>query len=264
MQKPRWLSLLVAYVAYTGYGLGAAIVMVVFTALQIALFAFPRLRRRAFNGIFRWFLGFYTRTVLPLLGVYTIRELSGVDRLSHSEPVIYCANHPGRLDGPLLLGILRNTSPIIKQRYARIPPYSLFIKTMDFINIDPHSLQALTAAFEQCRHVAANGRNLLVFPEGTRSASRTLLPFRELAFRIAVSLDIPVVPIVLYTDTPFMTRAHGSHFPQTRFGYYVRILPPLRPHPDEPPRALADRVRKAMLEQYRALQTVTDHQENKL
>jgi 1-acyl-sn-glycerol-3-phosphate acyltransferase len=258
--RPRWLSLLAGILAYASYAIGSAGVIAIFSIVRFAPRMSVATRTRVLESVFRGFLRSFTQRWLPLLGVYTIDEISG-DTRENDGPVIYVANHTGRLDGPILLGILKNTSAIMKERYAAILPYSFFIRTMNFIKINPHSLQALDQCIVACRAAISDGRNLLIFPEGARSTSRTLLPFRDLAFHIAVTLDLPIVPVVIRTDIPFMTRVKGSHFPRQRFGYRIRFLPGEKPRPGESASAVSDRIRKRMIEQYRALNATSDQEE---
>jgi 1-acyl-sn-glycerol-3-phosphate acyltransferase len=50
---------------------------------------------------------------------------------------------------------------------------------------------------EQVTAVVTEGLSLMIFPEGTRSESHEMLPFKKGAFRIAVDNDMPVVPVTI-------------------------------------------------------------------
>jgi len=94
----------------------------------------------------------------------------------------------------------------------RFPIYSAFVKYLDFISINSESPRTLAAALSKCRELIANGKSLLVFPEGTRASSGRLLPFKELAFRLASDMDVTLFPVIVHSDYPFMTKDPGEYF----------------------------------------------------
>ncbi len=198
------------------------------------------------RNIFYGYVFFLTRRLLPLLQVYSIVEISGFENLYPKKASLYVANHRGRLDALLLLSILKNTHVLIKSSYTRFPIYSAFVKYLDFISIDSESPRTLAAALSKCRELIANGKNLLVFPEGTRASSGRLLPFKELAFRLASDLNIAVFPIIVHSDYPFMAKVPGSIFPKKKLSYTVRRLGPMLPEKNEGPEDFAFCVRDKM------------------
>jgi 1-acyl-sn-glycerol-3-phosphate acyltransferase len=159
---------------------------------------------------------------------------------------VVVANHRGRLDALLMLSMLPSTGVVIKSDYARIPLYSSFVKHLDFVSINPDSLESLGAASAKCRQVLAKGVSLLVFPEGTRAKTGRLLAFRPFPFKIAMETGAPVVPVIIHSDLPFMARCRGSIFPKYRFRYTIRFLPAQRPRVGEAAPDFAQRVRATM------------------
>ena len=113
-----------------------------------------------------------------------------------------------------MLSAVRDAAVIMKAAYGRNMLYSDFVEHLDFVSVDPGSLGSLSAAVRRAQGMLAAGRNLIVFPEGTRSVTGRLLPFRDIAFRLARSAGVPVVPVVLQSDLPFMAKRPGSIFPR--------------------------------------------------
>jgi 1-acyl-sn-glycerol-3-phosphate acyltransferase len=218
------------------------------------LFSFSdSLKHRILRNVFHWYVYFLTRQLLPLLQVYSIVEISGFENLNPKKASLYVANHRGRLDALLLLSILKNTCALIKSTYTRFPIYSAFVKYLDFISIDSESPRTLAAALSKCRELIANGKSLLVFPEGTRASSGRLLPFKELAFRLASDMDVTLFPVIVHSDYPFMTKDPGSIFPKKKLSYTVRCLGPMDPEKNEAPEDFAFRVRGIMAQALKIL-----------
>jgi len=245
-EPPRWFSFSRSVAGYIGYGLGGIVLVTLLFPLSLMLGVFPPLRHGALRAGFRLCCAFLTRAYLPMLGLYRIAEISGYSRARARRPAIYVANHRGRLDGPLLLGIIHNTGVIIKSKYARRPLYSSFVKHLDFVSVNPHSLESLAAAMKACERLLLAGRSLLVFPEGARAASGKMLPFRDFAFRAAANAGVPVVPVVVHSDLPFMAKIKGSHFPRRTFTYRVRFLDAVMRGAGEETAQFTERVRSML------------------
>jgi 1-acyl-sn-glycerol-3-phosphate acyltransferase len=141
----------------------------------------------------------------------------------------------------------------MKSKYARMPVYSSFVKHLDFISVDPYSLESLSDARLRCQQLLAAGKKLLIFPEGSRATSGKLLPFKDFAFRIARDMDIPVIPVAVHSDAPFMAKIKGSHFPRRTFTYHVRFLEPMESRANETPSDFAERIRKLLAQELNSL-----------
>jgi 1-acyl-sn-glycerol-3-phosphate acyltransferase len=221
--------------------------MVIILPLFLLITFSASLKYHILRNVFHGYVYFLTRCLLPLLQIYSIVEISGFENHDAKKASLYVANHRGRLDALLLLSILKNTCALIKSTYTRFPIYNAFVKYLDFISIDSESPRTLAAALSKCKKLIVNGKSLLVFPEGTRTSSGRLLPFKELAFRLALDLDVTVFPVIVHSDYPFMSKDPGSIFPKKKLSYTVRCLGPMRPEKNETPEDFAFRVRGKMV-----------------
>ena len=244
---------LAAVIGYLFYFSGHLIFTVIVVPLFFVMAPFPRLRRRFIYGVFQWYVFFLSRVYLPFLGVYRLREISGLDRALSAGPAVYVVNHRSRMDGPLMLATVPDAAVIIKAAYGRNILYSGFVKHLDFVSVEPGSLSSLAAAVKRAQALLAAGRNMIVFPEGTRSVTGRLLPFRDIAFRLARAAGVPVVPVVLHSDLPFMAKRAGSIFPPRTINFTMRFLEPVRLQQNETLESLAGRVERAIGTQLREL-----------
>jgi 1-acyl-sn-glycerol-3-phosphate acyltransferase len=131
------------------------------------------------------------------------------------------------------------------------------MRHFDFIAISTGQLNGLRDALDRARRVLAEGRGLLVFPEGTRAPSGRLQSFHPLAFQLARDAGVPIVPVVVHSDLPFMGRIPGSYFPPARNAFRVRFLDPEPTRPEDDPRELGDRIRRRMAAELKTLDTGT-------
>ena len=204
----------------------------------------PARRQRIVEGVFRAFCHFLSRTYLPSLGIYRIVEESGFEILDTLGPAIIVANHRSRMDAPFLLPVLKNSAPVIKSNYARIPFYATLVRHLNFVSVSANSLTSLFNSIQLCKQMLTLKKRLLIFPEGTRAAGCHTGEFKDLAFRLAIEADVPVLPIVVHTSLPFMAKVKGSVFPPFIFDVTIRALPPMRHTDAERPTHYAARVRK--------------------
>jgi 1-acyl-sn-glycerol-3-phosphate acyltransferase len=244
---------LAAFVGYLFYFSGHVIFTVIVTPLFLLMAPFPVLRQRFIRGIFQWYVFFLSRRYLPSLGVYRVREISGLERARAAGPAVYVVNHRSRMDGPLMLATVPDAAVIIKAAYGRTILYSGFVKHLDFVSVEQGSLSSLAAAVQRAQGLLTAGRSMIVFPEGTRSVTGRLLPFRDIAFRLARAAGVPIVPVVLQSDLPFMAKRPGSIFPPRTINFTMRFLEPARLQENEKLESLVERVERAIAAQLKEL-----------
>ncbi len=246
------LKIFLGIIGYLGYFLSAVMFFLVGIPFLMILAPWPRLMQRIMYSVLKAYAFVLVRIWLPGLGVYSFTEQPG-GRARAVRGSVVVANHRSRLDALIMLSMLPQSGVVIKSNYAGVPLFSTFVKHLDFVSIDPDSLSSLAAAMEKCRAILASGKNLLVFPEGTRAKTGKLLPFGTFPFKIAVDSGAPVVPAVIHSDLPLMARRKGSIFPPYRFRYVIRLLEACRSKAAETAPDFARRVRDLMSEQLEEL-----------
>lgn len=237
-------------------GVTAAFVLL-FTPALVVLAGAPRARYALLQTVFHGFVRVYTQRIVPCLGIYRIREARGWSANLLSSPKVYVGIHRSRFDGLIMLGFVSRCGVIIKRQYARLPPFSAFVKHIDFVSADPDARSSISSTMEKARSLLRSGRNLLIFPEGTRARSSRLQPFKDTAFRIASSLNVPVVPVVVHTDVPFLSKI--PHAPsQTRtIDMRVVFLEPQTCRTDERPGDFMARIERMLALELKGLDAGT-------
>ena len=135
--------------------------------------------------------------LLTLSGVRL--EVTGQHHLALARPAIVVANHQSAIDPVVLASLLRSDFTVIAKREARFDPRALVgSAVLDPVYIDRSNSAQARASLAAVGDRIASGTSLLIFPEGTRSATRRLAPFRKGAFHLAVATGVPIVPIVLH------------------------------------------------------------------
>jgi 1-acyl-sn-glycerol-3-phosphate acyltransferase len=153
---------------------------------------------------------------------YRVEGTGGVLR---DRAAIYCVNHSSNVEPPVLYVTLRRLFPhlqvIYKQELRRIPILRQCWDIGGFVAIDRNDRIQSDRAIDQAGRNVQSGKSFLVFPEGTRSRTGELLPFKKGAFILAIKAQAPIVPIAIVGASEAMRKGSPVIWPATlcvRFG----------------------------------------------
>ena len=251
------LSVLLISAGYASYALSKAVFILCAIPVALLLTPFPKAKAGVLRVLVHRYLGFFTRTWLPLLRVYRILEITGLERARAAKPAVLVANHRSFMDAILLLGLLPGTGVVIKARDTRQLTYALLERHFDLVSLERYSLNSVSSSLDRSRALLAAGRNLLVFPEGTRARSGRLQPFNRLAFQLALASGAPIWPVIVHSTCPFMAKVPGSIFPRGDNAFRIRFLDLESPRPDDDADSLCDRVHRRMAQELKILDAGT-------
>jgi len=240
------LKVALCCIGYASYFVSKVIFVTIVFPVFVLLMPFKKIQHQFLGVVTHRYLGFFSRRWLPWVGAYHVAEISGLDAALATRPAVVVANHRSFMDGLMLLGLLPRTGVVIKSRDTRKLMNRLLARYFDLVSIDRHSVESLSATLEKSRRLIGEGKNLLIFPEGTRARTGRLQHFNRLAFDLAMSAGLPVIPVVLHTTKPFMAKLPGSIFPRGRNNYHIRFLPPEQLQPGDNAGVLCDRVHQRM------------------
>jgi 1-acyl-sn-glycerol-3-phosphate acyltransferase len=169
-------------------------------------------------------------------------------------PRILVVNHQSRLDSPVLLSIEPRIFGPVRGYMLRVPIVGAAIRLLGFFDADASLAETLDAMHRAAEQVRAQGGGLLFYPEGTRSKTGEIGPFRRGAFRLAVDHELPIQPVVIEgLDVVFppgyvISPVHGR--PRVRIRYLEPVHPPYGSGPRrDVVRALAEWVRSGMVDE---------------
>jgi len=124
-------------------------------------------------------------------------ELRGMEHLPPS-PVLVACKHQSAWDTMIFALIMRHPSFVMKRSLKRIPLFGWFLARSGMVAIDRAAgANALKNMLREARNVVANGRSVVIFPEGTRTRPGKSLPYHPGVFALYRDLGLPTVPIAL-------------------------------------------------------------------
>lgn len=148
------------------------------------------------NNVAR-FAHIFSAILTPLFGIKVItRESKTVKDLGS---VVYIANHQNNFD--ILVGgdvFQKRTVTVGKKSLAWIPFFGqLYYLTGNILIDRDNKSKARNTLSHVINEMDKKGISIWMFPEGTRSRGRGLLPFKTGAFRTAIAAGVPIVPICI-------------------------------------------------------------------
>jgi 1-acyl-sn-glycerol-3-phosphate acyltransferase len=158
-----------------------------------------------------------------LAGIRT--RVSGGERVPARQAVVFCANHQSNIDPPILFQVLHPRLHVLfKAELKKLPLLGKAFQMGGFVPIDRGSREQSMAAIEQAAESLRQGNSFLTFPEGTRSRTGALLPFKRGPFLMALKAQVPVVPVAVQGGTASMRKGSPIVRPVT---VSVRIGQPI-------------------------------------
>src|SRR5688572_19440285 len=163
------------------------------------------------------------RLALALTGIKY--RLAGAEHLPHDRAAVYCCNHQSNVDPPILYTALHPQMHILyKHEIDRIPVLARAFRLGGFIPVDRRNKEAALRSIKAGAASIRSGNSFLIFPEGTRSKTDELLPFKKGGFVMAVRAQAPVVPVAVQGGREAMRRGSWIIRPVT---VSIRIGPPI-------------------------------------
>ena len=140
-----------------------------------------------------------------LAGIRT--QVEGLENVPPNQAVVFCANHQSNVDPPVLFNALhRRLHILFKAELKKLPLLGKAFQVGGFVPIDRASREQSMAAIDQAAESLRQGNSFLTFPEGTRSRTGALLPFKRGPFLMALKAQVPVVPVAVQGGTASMRR----------------------------------------------------------
>jgi 1-acyl-sn-glycerol-3-phosphate acyltransferase len=159
-------------------------------------------------------------------------RVEGLEHLPKNSPILLAANHSSHLDGPAVTASVNRYMNHVYSLAAK----DYFFNTPRKAKVCQHILNMIAfqrrggslECIKACQEVIAQNKMILIFPEGTRSISGELQPFKMGTGFLAMQLNIPIVPVRI--EGSFEAFPKGAKFPRrhpirVRFGKPIAIAP---------------------------------------
>ena len=160
------------------------------------------------GGIYDWAQLNWSRLILRAAGIPV--TWSGYEHLAAQGPQIVVANHSSFFDILALLAYLPvNPKFIAKKELFNIPILGMAMRAAGHVRLDRGNRSQAFGAYENAaEQMRQKQLTVVVYPEGTRTRTGDLLPFKKGPFVFAIDAQAPIVPC--YVGGAFGIQPKGS------------------------------------------------------
>lgn len=175
----------------------------------------------------RYLVGYVFRRIGPAMA--TLNPLwrfrySGTMPQNPRRPYVVVSNHESFADILLISHLPWEMKWLSKAELFRIPIMGWMMWLAGDIPVKRGFGPSAVEAMERCRKALRQRVSVMIFPEGTRSKTAELLPFKDGAFRLAIEAGVPILPLAL-SGTGTALPKHGWRF--GRSAAHLRVLEPV-------------------------------------
>lgn len=132
-------------------------------------------------------------------GGNVIVESYGAENLPEQDGFVMYPNHQGLYDVLAIAGACSRTFTVVaKKEVEHIPFLKQVFACIHALFMDRENLRQSMQVINEAADAVKEGKNVILFPEGTRSRKgNQLLEFKSGSFKIAVKAKCPIVPVAL-------------------------------------------------------------------
>lgn len=170
------------------------------------------------------FSSFWASVYLWAMPAWSVR-VQGRNTVRLRDRYVIVSNHQSALDILVAFRLYFPFKWVSKAEVFKIPFIGWNMYLNRYIRLKRGDKKGIAKMFVDCEKALAEGNSLFVFPEGTRSETGSLKPFKSGAFILAKKMKIPILPVVISGTRDALPKHslnfHGSH--KVR----IRVLEPV-------------------------------------
>ncbi|HQB93162.1 MAG TPA: lysophospholipid acyltransferase family protein [Smithellaceae bacterium] len=125
-------------------------------------------------------------------------NVKGRENVVKTQSYVIIANHQSQYDVFVVYGWLGiDFKWVMKQELRKVPGIGIGCEKVGHIFIDRSNHEKALASLQKAKEKIVNGTSVMFFPEGTRSKDGSLGEFKKGAFKMALDLKLPILPITI-------------------------------------------------------------------
>ncbi|MFH0975617.1 MAG: lysophospholipid acyltransferase family protein [Spirochaetota bacterium] len=125
-------------------------------------------------------------------------RVTGRENIDPEQSYVIVSNHQSQYDILLLYGRLNiDFRWVMKQELRKIPGLGIACERLGHIFIDRSNSMSAVASLKAAKKKIVSGTSVMFFPEGTRSKDGNIGVFKKGAFKMALDLGVPVLPVTI-------------------------------------------------------------------
>jgi 1-acyl-sn-glycerol-3-phosphate acyltransferase len=173
-----------------------------------------------------WVLKLWARVSIWLLQILagTRLEVRGLEHMPDGSFIV-AAKHQSLFETFAVLPLLRDPAMVLKRELMLIPLFGWFAMKCRMIPVDRSAgASAMRKLMSRAKAAIRQGRQVLIFPEGTRRPPGAPPKYRPGAAALYLGLDVPCLPLALNSGL-FWPRRKFMRYPGTTVLEFLPVIP---------------------------------------
>ncbi len=177
-----------------------------------------------------------------------IVKVSGRENIDTKQSYVVIANHQSAFDIFVLYGFLNiNFKWVMKQEARKLPGIGIGCEKVGHIFIDRTDHDSAIKSLNEAKKKIINGTSIIFFPEGTRSFDGVVMDFKKGAFKMALDLNLPILPVSIIGTKEVLPNRTLDIFPG-KVSMKIQEPIPVEGYSDENVEELINKAHKIMVE----------------
>lgn len=192
-------------------------------------------------GIIHWCVNSFSKIALSLIYRFRYKGSKNIP----DGPCIIVANHRSALDGLLVTyklphKINKNTFFFAKKKHWKTKLSMFLARKNNIILMDIN--KNVRESLQEMSAVIRKGKNVVIFPEGTRSKTNDMNKFKETFAILSKELNVPIVPVAITGSERAVYHNVKIPFPRFMTRINVDVLNPVYPSEEQTAESICDKV----------------------
>ena len=187
--KERQTSLLRKYLLFAWLSIGTPMTVIAFAIMQ---FMPDAIKKRSAHVMAR----LWARGMLVTTG--TKCRVEGLEHITSAGPFVVMSSHRSHMDVPVAITHLPFLFGfIVKKELMDVPVFRGAMKTIGCVAVSRGQSKGDHSVLDSVAADVAAGKNILIFPEGTRAPNDQFLPFKKGGIVTAIKAGVPILPVAI-------------------------------------------------------------------
>jgi len=152
-------------------------------------------------------------------------QINGRQHIKSGQSYVVISNHASMTDIMILYNLGMQFKWLAKSSLFKIPFLGWNMSLMQYIPLERGRHGSIRKSYHKAKEWLKQGMSVLIFPEGTRSRDGSLSEFRNGAFKMAIELQKPILPIVLFGTEKTIPKGQWLVGPRIKMS--LSVLPPV-------------------------------------
>jgi 1-acyl-sn-glycerol-3-phosphate acyltransferase len=178
--------------------------------------------REGEHGVAQWCMRTWARSMIVAAGVKVV--VHNPERMLRGRGAVYASNHVSWFDVFAIASVLPRYTFVAKSELRKLPLFGWGAESAGVVFLARDNRKSAFESYKGAALQVTGGKNVVVFPEGTRGRDYHLRPFKKGPFVLAIAAQAPVVPVLVYGALEVMPKGSFRIQPATVHVHFLEAV----------------------------------------